>query len=57
MRFKGVYMKIFEFIPEGTTGCSVKAWIHDQNASKAVKQRIHPAIIICPGGAYTSVSA
>ena len=49
-------MRTFEFVPEGTSGCSVKAWIHDQNGSESVKQRIHPAIIICPGGGYNHVS-
>ena len=49
-------MKVFEFTPQGTAGCSVKAWLHDQNGSASVKQRIHPAVIICPGGAYTIVT-
>lgn len=49
-------MRISEFVPDGTTGCSVKAWIHDQKGSKSVKQRVHPAVIICPGGGYTHVS-
>ena len=49
-------MRTFEFVPEGTTGCSVKAWIHDQNNSEELIQRIHPAIIICPGGGYSFVS-
>lgn len=49
-------MRFFEFIPTGTEGCSVKAWIHDQNGSGSVKQRIHPAVIICPGGGYSHVS-
>ena len=49
-------MRTFEFTPQGTTGCSVKAWLHDQNCSASVKQRIHPAIIICPGGGYNHVS-
>lgn len=49
-------MRTFEFVPERTIGCSVKAWIHDQNGSEALRQRIHPAIIICPGGGYSFVS-
>lgn len=49
-------MRIFEFIPEGMADCSVKAWIHDQNGSTEVAQRMHPAVIICPGGAYMMVS-
>ena len=49
-------MRIFEFIPEGTSDCNVKAWIHDQNGSKEIKQRIHPAVIVCPGGGYSMVS-
>ena len=49
-------MKVFEFTPQGTTGCSVKAWLHYQNGSESVKQRIHPAVIVCPGGGYAHVS-
>ena len=49
-------MRVFEFTPQGTTGCSVKAWLHYQNGSASVKQRIHPAVIVCPGGGYAHVS-
>ena len=49
-------MKTYEFTPQGTTGCSVKAWLHYQNGSESVKQRIHPAVIVCPGGGYAHVS-
>ncbi len=49
-------MRVFEFIPKGTSDCSVKAWIHDHNGSEVIKQGIYPAIIICPGGAYIELS-
>lgn len=49
-------MRAFEFVPEGTSGCNVKAWIHEQNKRLEVKQRMHPAVIICPGGGYSFVS-
>lgn len=48
-------MRVFEFVPEGEINCSVKAWIHDQNQSIYVEQRVLPAIIICPGGGYERV--
>ena len=49
-------MKEFVFVPEGTSGCNVKAWIHEQNIRQEVKQRMHPAVIVCPGGGYSMVS-
>ena len=49
-------MKEFGFVPEGTSGCNVKAWIHEQNIRQEVKQRMHPAVIVCPGGGYSMVS-
>ncbi|MBQ8184903.1 MAG: hypothetical protein IJ036_03845 [Lachnospiraceae bacterium] len=42
-------MKVFEFVPKGVENCKVTAWLHNN-------QRMHPAIIICPGGRYRSVS-
>lgn len=47
-------MKTFEFIPEGVQDCVVRACLH--TGQRDVKQRMHPAIIICPGGAYEGVS-
>lgn len=49
-------MRAFEFVPEGTQECNVTAWIHEQNQKAEVKQRIHPAVIVCPGGGYSMVS-
>lgn len=49
-------MKVFSFIPEGTKDCQVRAWLHLTNDSKEMVQRRHPAVIICPGGAYCMVS-
>ena len=50
-------MRAFEFVPEGVSGCSVKAWIHDYEGAEGIAQRSYPAVIICPGGAYRIVSA
>lgn len=47
-------MRTFEFIPDGIQDCKVRAWIH--TVQNDVKQRMHPAIIICPGGAYEMLS-
>lgn len=49
-------MKSFEFTPEGVQDCSVTAWVHHNNESTEIVQKLHPAIIICPGGAYEFVS-
>lgn len=46
-------MRRFEFIPEGSEGCSVTAWLHGEGEG----YQSSPAIIICPGGGYTRVSA
>lgn len=46
-------MRRFDFIPEGTEGCSVTAWLHGEGEGC----KSSPAIIICPGGGYTRVSA
>ena len=48
-------MKVFRFVPEGISECSVTAWIHTYPGigTEPIK---HPAIIICPGGGYTRVS-
>ena len=43
-------MKERIFTPTGQTDCTVKAWLHDEDA------KTHPAIIICPGGGYAMVS-
>lgn len=48
-------MRIFEFVPEGSKECVVRAWIHDYEEKKNEK-RLRPAIVICPGGAYQSIS-
>lgn len=48
-------MKVFQFVPQGTTGCGVRAQLHEQN-SEEIRQRIYPAVIICPGGGYEFVS-
>ena len=50
-------MKAFTFVPEGMTGCSVKAWIHDYEGVDGIVQRSYPAVLICPGGGYRIVSA
>jgi len=50
-------MKAFEFVPEGMTGCSVKAWIHDYEGVDGIVQRSYPAVVVCPGGGYGHISA
>ena len=50
-------MKAFEFVPEGMTGSSVKAWIHDYEGVDGIVQKSYPAVIVCPGGGYGHVSA
>ena len=50
-------MKLFEFIPEGATDCTVQAWIHQHDSSDENLRLSHPAMIICPGGAYAALSA
>lgn len=49
-------MREFVFYPEGNEESSVKAWIHDHQGSKEIKQRAYPAIVICPGGGYEMLS-
>lgn len=48
-------MKYFEFIPDGTKYCNVQAWIHAYSELE-FDQRLRPAVVICPGGAYRMVS-
>ena len=50
-------MTFFEFVPEGTKNCRVRAWLHTNNGSTEIIQRQYPAVIICPGGGYGGVSA
>lgn len=48
-------MRMIEFIPEGVSDCHVAAWLHiDSRAGLTDRKR--PAIIICPGGGYGSLS-
>lgn len=49
-------MTFFEFVPEGTKNCRVRAWLHTNNGSTEIIQRQYPAVIICPGGGYGGVS-
>lgn len=48
-------MNFFEFVPEGAKDCKVQAWIHAYDEAE-IEQRLRPAIVICPGGAYRMVS-
>lgn len=48
-------MKVFEFIPEGTKECNVRAWIHSYN-ERVIAKRSRPAVVICPGGGYAGVA-
>lgn len=49
-------MMFFEFVPENTSECNVRAWIHSTNGSPEMVQHMYPAIVICPGGGYRLVS-
>lgn len=49
-------MKIFEFIPEGTTDCKVTAWIHTKYKVREIPDCMRPAMIVCPGGGYGCIS-
>ena len=49
-------MKVFEFVPEGMSGCNVKAWLHDYEGVEGITQRNYPAVIVCPGGGYNHIS-
>ncbi len=47
-------MEQFSFVPEGVQGCKVHAWLQPELTESPT--RPHPAIVICPGGAYAFVS-
>ena len=49
-------MKIIEFIPEGAADCTVEAWLHSHTSSSNYFDQIYPAVILCPGGGYGSIS-
>ena len=49
-------MQYFDFIPEGFHGGSVTAYLQMSDKSNGILKRKHPAIIICPGGAYEIVT-
>lgn len=48
-------MKIFKFSSGDQNGCPVDAWIHT-TASSEMQQRLHPAVVILPGGGYGFLS-
>jgi len=48
-------MQFFEFIPDGEGECFVQAWIHSYDELEFT-QRLRPAVVICPGGAYEMIS-
>lgn len=49
-------MFTLDFSPENCVPCRVTGWIH-ANLGNDVKQRKHPAVIICPGGGYRRLSS
>ena len=49
-------MNTFDFVPEGTSDCSVSAWLHTNNETENLQKYLNPAIIVCPGGGYGHVS-
>ena len=49
-------MRIFDFVPEGVSDCRVSAWLHMDGVRVGLTNRKRPAIMICPGGGYGSLS-
>lgn len=49
-------MRMIDFIPEGASDCQVAAWLHMDSIRDGLTNRKRPAIIICPGGGYGSLS-
>ncbi len=47
-------MKTVHFSPEGVGNCQVEAWLQPELTDAPARK--HPAIVICPGGAYMFVS-
>lgn len=47
-------MEQFVFSPDGDKDCTVTAWLQPELSE--CPSRLHPAIVICPGGAYAFVS-
>ncbi len=47
-------MQVYQFTPDGISGCRVTGWLQPELAE--CLERKHPAIVICPGGAYAFVS-
>ena len=50
-------MKLFTFVPDGITDCTVEAWIHQHDSPDENLRLPHPSIVVCPGGAYGALSA
>ncbi len=51
-------MKIFDFLPEGTQGCYVKAYLQTAWTKEEMeKMPALPAVLICPGGGYETVAS
>ena len=48
-------MRFFDFIPDESVECYVQAWIHLYDEVE-FEQRLRPAVVICPGGAYEMIS-
>lgn len=48
-------MRVFEFAPEHTKGCRVRARIH-RTEGASYENRKYPAVVICPGGGYEFIS-
>lgn len=49
-------LNCFTFVPENTKRCEVRGYLQESWKSAAIQSRPLPAIIICPGGAYSNVS-
>lgn len=49
-------MKLLDIHLERDSVCRISGWIHCENGSREMPQRLFPAIVICPGGGYGFVS-
>lgn len=49
-------LNCFTFVPDGVERCQVRGYLQESWKSKEISTRPLPAVIICPGGAYSNVS-
>ena len=49
-------MKLLDIDLKRDSACRISGWIHSENGSREMPQRLYPAVVICPGGGYSFVS-